>query len=383
MSKYRFEQIVFNSTEKKKPTEEDKYTYLGLEHLDSGSLHVTRYGSDVAPIGEKLIMSEGDVLFGKRRAYQKKVAIAPFDGIFSAHGMVLRPKEEVIDKNFFPFFISSDYFLDAAIKISVGSLSPTINWRDLKELEFELPEMDKQRELAKVLWAMDATKNSYQKLLVKTDELVKSQFIEMFGDPKSNPMNWKFAPLTDAVLLLRNGANIKQGVIPGGYPITRIETIADRTVDRNRMGYAGITDLSNYESYILKNNDILMSHINSIKHMGKSAIYQALPDEQIIHGMNLLCLRPNPDLVEPLYLYRYFRLDYFYEQVLSITKPAVNQASMTASDLGALKIIYPPIELQRQYCQFVRQSDKSKIQLEQALAELTATYKKIITENLG
>ena len=157
MSKYRFEEIVFNSTEKKKPTEEDKYTYLGLEHLDSDNLLVMRYGSDVAPIGEKLIMREGDVLFGKRRAYQKKVAIAPFDGIFSAHGMVLRPKEEVIDKKFFPFFISSDYFLDAAIKISVGSLSPTINWRDLKKLEFELPEMDKQRELAKVLWAMDAT----------------------------------------------------------------------------------------------------------------------------------------------------------------------------------------------------------------------------------
>jgi type I restriction enzyme S subunit len=184
MSKYRFDQIAYNITEKKKPTEEDKYTYIGLEHLDSGSLQVTRYGSDVAPIGEKLIMKEGDVLFGKRRAYQKKVAIAPFDGIFSAHGMVLRPKEDVVDKSFFPFFISSDYFLDAAIKISVGSLSPTINWRDLKELEFELPDMDKQRELAKVLWAMDATKRSYQKLLQKTDELLKAQFVDLFKDTK-------------------------------------------------------------------------------------------------------------------------------------------------------------------------------------------------------
>ena len=96
--KYKFEQIAFNSTEKKKPTEDDKYTYIGLEHLDSGCLEVTRYGSDVAPIGEKLVMRKGDVLFGKRRAYQKKVAIAPFDGIFSAHGLVLRPKENVVDR---------------------------------------------------------------------------------------------------------------------------------------------------------------------------------------------------------------------------------------------------------------------------------------------
>ena len=96
MAKYRFEEIAYNSTEKKKPTEDDKYTYLGLEHLDSGSLNVNRFGTDVAPKGEKLIMRKGDVLFGKRRAYQKKVAIAPFDGIFSAHGMVLRPKEVLL-----------------------------------------------------------------------------------------------------------------------------------------------------------------------------------------------------------------------------------------------------------------------------------------------
>ena len=75
MAKYRFDQIAINSTEKKKPAEEDRFTYLGLEHLDSGTLKVTRFGSEVAPIGEKLVMHKGDVLFGKRRAYQKKVAI--------------------------------------------------------------------------------------------------------------------------------------------------------------------------------------------------------------------------------------------------------------------------------------------------------------------
>lgn len=176
MPKYRFDEIAINSTEKKKPVEEDKYTYLGLEHLDTGSLTVTRFGSDVAPIGEKLVMKKGDVLFGKRRAYQKKVAIAPFDGIFSAHGMVLRPKKDVIDKDFFPLFISSDYFLDAAIKISVGSLSPTINWRNLKVLEFELPPLEEQRKLAKALWAVIRTIEAYKELLKKTDELVKSKY---------------------------------------------------------------------------------------------------------------------------------------------------------------------------------------------------------------
>ena len=190
MARYRFDEIAINSVEKKKPSAEDRLTYIGLEHLDTDSLKVTRYGADVAPVGEKLIMKKGDVLFGKRRAYQKKVAVAPFDGIFSAHGMVLRPRENVIDKDFFPLFISSDYFLDAAIKISVGSLSPTINWRDLRELEFNLPPLDEQRKLARVLWAINDTIEAYKKLLAATDELVKAQFVEMFGEPEKGNMKW-------------------------------------------------------------------------------------------------------------------------------------------------------------------------------------------------
>ena len=171
MPEYCFDEIAINSKEKKKPTEEDKYTYIGLEHLDTGSLTVSRWGSEIAPTGDKLVMRKGDVLFGKRRAYQKKVAIAPFDGIFSAHGMVLRPREEVITKDFFPLFISSDYFLDEAIKISVGSLSPTINWSDLKELSFTIPSLEEQKKLAPVIWAAIDTKNAYKKLLLGIDEL--------------------------------------------------------------------------------------------------------------------------------------------------------------------------------------------------------------------
>ena len=79
--KYRFDQIATNSTAKKKPVDADKEHYIGLEHIDSECLTITRWGSDVAPTGEKLIMHKGDVLFGKRRAYQRKVGIAPFDGI--------------------------------------------------------------------------------------------------------------------------------------------------------------------------------------------------------------------------------------------------------------------------------------------------------------
>ena len=181
--KYKFEQIAINSTVKKLPEDSDRQHYIGLEHLDTNSLFVSRWGSDVTPVGEKLLMKKGDVLFGKRRAYQRKVGIAPFDGIFSAHGMVLRPKEDVIDKDYFPFFISSDQFMERAVRISVGGLSPTINWKDLKEQLFEIPSLEEQKTLAAKLWAAYKLREEYKHLLAVTDEMVKSRFIEMFGNP--------------------------------------------------------------------------------------------------------------------------------------------------------------------------------------------------------
>ena len=177
MAKYRFEQIAINCTAKKMPTEEDRLTYIGLEHLESGSLTIKRWGSVVPLKGEKLIMHKGDVLLGKRNAYLRRAAIAPHDGIFSAHGMVLRPRTEVIDETFFPLFIASDYFFDTAVRISVGSLSPTVNWKDLRVAEFVLPDLETQRKLASVLWSINDTMESYKKLISATDELVKSQFI--------------------------------------------------------------------------------------------------------------------------------------------------------------------------------------------------------------
>ena len=338
MAKYRFDQIAINSTEKKKPVEEDRFTYLGLEHLDSGSLKVTRFGSEVAPIGEKLVMHKGDVLFGKRRAYQKKVAIAPFDGIFSAHGMVLRPKEDVIDKDFFPLFISSDYFLDAAIKISVGSLSPTINWRDLKELEFELPDMDTQRKLAEVLWSINDTMEAYKKLISATDELVKSQFIFMFGEPKNSPDAVSFEtaftirddlrkPINDAVR-----SEMHTGQLYPYYGANgQVDSINDYLMDCNAICLAedcGAYGAGEHTSYIVSGKCWVNNHAHVL-----------IPKECCdIEFANV-----------------YFRILDMTEYVTGTTRLKLTQAKMKT-----LPMILPSLELQREFAAFVRQSDKSK-----------------------
>lgn len=378
MSKYRFEQIVFNSTKKKKPTEEDKYTYIGLEHLDSGSFQVTRYGSDVTPIGEKLIMREGDVLFGKRRAYQKKVAIAPFDGIFSAHGMVLRPNEEVIDKSFFPLFISSDYFLETAIKISVGSLSPTINWRDLKKLEFELPDMDNQRELAKVLWAMEATKRSYQKLLQKTDELVKSQFTQMFGELGQNQKGWGLTTLGQCCELnpkrprdIDDDTLVSFVAMPSISVNGQMDTTIVKSYGEVKKGYTYFAE-----------NDVLFAKITPCMENGKGAIAKGLSSGIGAGSTEFHVLRPLNGVSNPYWLYIMTMFESFRTKARKVMTGTGGQLRVPISFLSEYPISLPPIELQNEFAAFVQQSDKSKFELEQVLVELMSTYKKIISENV-
>ena len=356
MAKYRFEQIAINSTEKKKPVEEDRFTYLGLEHLDSGSLKVTRFGSDVAPIGEKLVMRKGDVLFGKRRAYQKKVAIAPFDGIFSAHGMVLRPNVEVIDPDFFPLFISSDYFLDAAIKISVGSLSPTINWRDLKILEFDLPDLETQRKLAAVLWSINDTMESYKKLISATDELVKSQFMEQFGLPDNNVKGYPLGRIRDVVSDVHYGTSAKASD-NGKYVYIRMNNITyEGALDLSDIKRIDVAD-SEIENYIVRYGDVLFNRTNSRDLVGKTCVFDR-KNPMIIAGY-IIRLRMN-GLVLPEYLSLFMNTRYAKKLLFSMAKGAVGQANINAKELQDISIIIPPIDEQREFLTLVRQSDKSK-----------------------
>ena len=155
------------------------------------------------------------------------------------------------------------------------------------------------------------------------------------------------AKIAEAFSVIRNGANIKQGLDDSGYPITRIETISNRTVDRNKMGYAGVTDVARYSDYILQDGDILMSHINSEAHLGKVAHYTKQEDEVIIHGMNLLCLRPRKELVDSRFVFYYLSSDAFLRQIPRITKKSVNQASFNVAALKELTMSIP--DMKKQY----------------------------------
>lgn len=160
----------------------DGYPIVGLEHLTPEEVTLTTWDEDSDNTFTK-VFRKGNVLFGRRRAYLRKAAVAPFDGICSGDITVIEAIPDRILPELLPFIIQNDGLFSFAVGKSAGSLSPRVKWEHLKNYEFELPSMDRQRELAELLWAMDTTKKSYQKLIAATDELVKSQFI---GPSKRN-----------------------------------------------------------------------------------------------------------------------------------------------------------------------------------------------------
>ena len=376
MPEYRFDEIAINSKEKKKPSEEDKYTYIGLEHLDTGTLTVSRWGSEIAPVGEKLVMRKGDVLFGKRRAYQKKVAIAPFDGIFSAHGMVLRPREGVVTKEYFPLFISSDYFLDAAIKISVGSLSPTINWSDLKELKFNLPTLEEQRRIAPLVWAALDAKSSYKKLLLGVDELVKSQFIERFEGRGYETVKAKSFM-----------SNMRNGVSPSkkgnhAEKVLTLSAVTQGAFDPDAWK-DGIFDECPPSDKRIHTSEFYMCRGNGNKTLVGTAVYSLEERNDLVFPDTVIAAHVDSSIVLMPYLFVAWEMPKVREQIESSARTTNGTYKINQTVLSNIELVVPPIDKQAEFVLFVEQSDKSKFELKKALSELTATYKRIIKENIG
>ena len=181
MVKYQFGDIVREVKEKVDRNNNPYEYYIAGDHMDTDELHLLRRGvfegSDVGPAFIR-IFKPGQVLYGSRRTYLRKVAVADFEGITANTTFVLETKDEsVLLQRLLPFIMQSDRFVQHSIKRSKGSTNPYVLFSDLADYEVDLPDIDKQKELADLLWAMDDVKMSCKKLISATDELVKSQFI--------------------------------------------------------------------------------------------------------------------------------------------------------------------------------------------------------------
>ena len=168
----------------------------------------------------------------------------------------------------------------------------------------------------------------------------------------------KIFKLKDISEFIRNGVTIKQDISSKeGIPITRIETISKGTIDFNKLGYANIFKIEKYKEWLLKKGDILISHINSEKHLGKSAIYLD-NNYDIIHGMNLLCIRAIDKKVFPEYLQLFFKTNQYKKQIKKITKKSVNQASFSVNDFKEILITVPDLNIQEKIIKKIKVLEK-------------------------
>ena len=193
----------------------------------------------------------------------------------------------------------------------------------------------------------------------------------------------KIFKLKDISEFIRNGVTIKQDISSKeGIPITRIETISKGTIDFNKLGYANISKIEKYKEWLLKKGDILISHINSEKHLGKSAIYLD-NNYDIIHGMNLLCIRVIDKKVFPEYLQLFFKTNQYKKQIKKITKKSVNQASFSVNDFKEILITVPDLNIQEKIIKKIKVLEKilenNKLKLDY-LSELT---KSLFTRMFG
>ena len=159
---------------------------------------------------------------------------------------------------------------------------------------------------------------------------------------------WVKKKLGDCFSYIKNGANIKQDKAASGIPITRIETLANGLFNRDRLGYADIFASEKYAQYILDTGDLLFSHINSKQYIGRTVLYTQQGQEVIIHGMNLLRLKVITEILTPNFVYYYFKSPFVKEQIASHRKDAVNQSSISITDLKRIVLFVPPLPEQEQ-----------------------------------
>ena len=180
---------------------------------------------------------------------------------------------------------------------------------------------------------------------------------------------------------IRNGMNVKQDKSGDGLPITRIETISASTIDELRVGFAGLRESECHE-WLLEPGDILFSHINSVEHIGKCAVYRGAP-EKLVHGMNLLCLRCNTAKLWPEFAKYLIRGSEFRTRLSNFINKAVNQASVSIGNLKTIPVSVPSLEGQRRIAEVLDRAEALRAKRRAALAELDSLTQALFLDMFG
>lgn len=374
----------------KKTTTKDPFAdgleyYIGLEHLDSQSLRIQRKGSiaEDNPTFTKRF-SPGQILFGRRRAYLKKAAVADFEGICSGDITVIEAIPGKIIPELLPFIVQSDMFFDWAVKNSAGGLSPRVKWKSLADFELPLPPHNVQEELqnsvkeiesylSKIDTCLDSLWGNLHTICrnLFVNGAKKEKIKKEINSSYSIPASWRvcniqeLSPDKDKVLRTGPyGSSLKgEHWRSKGVPVLTIGSIGDGRVEENELLYIDQEYSNTLRHYKVKSNDIVFSRVADI---GRSFLIKESQEGWVISS-NLMRIRVDPQKILPKFLY-YSIL--FSPIVLHQLKRFANSGGrllVNSKILNEILFPVPTVEEQEQFSEisemlvFMRDERKSKL----------------------
>lgn len=341
-----------------------QYPQVGLEHLDAETVTLSRWDTDAESTFTKKF-SKGQVLFGRRRAYLKKAAVAPIDGICSGDITVIEAIPEKILPEYLPFIIQNDRFFDFAVEKSAGSLSPRVKWEQLKKYEFDLPPLEEQKRLADILWAAEELKLAYRFSMTKAESLISAQFREIINESTSVSM-----VSLDELFDITSGGTPSRSISEywnnGTIPWVKISDMNGMYISTAEEQITEMA-LNNSNAKLFKKGTILIS------------IYATLGEVSILNidaatNQAIAGLVPKRDFNTE---YVYYSLRNLKDKINEIGRGST-QKNINLSILKQLTIPIPSEEEQAYFSEVVKKSDEVKEQLSQALNNLSCIMKKIL-----
>uniref|UniRef100_UPI0032191A42 restriction endonuclease subunit S n=2 Tax=Bacteroides TaxID=816 RepID=UPI0032191A42 len=314
-----------------------------------------------------------DILIARRNVYLKRAGIVFFDGITSGDSIILRLKEDTQKTigysredliRYIPFMLNSEHFWIYANKHADGMNSKRISKDTLLEYEFELPSIDEMRDISDKLWAAYRLKEAYKKLLVTTDEMVKSQFIEMFGNPVTNTKGWKTAKIKDVAPEMPSKEQLS-----GKIWLLNLDMIESNTGRIIEKVYEDVENALSVQSF--DEGNVLFSKLRP--YLNKVVI----PDEPGMATTELVPLRPEPSKLHKVFLSHLLRGNQFVNYANDIAG-GTKMPRMPLTELRNFDCILPPMDKQLEFVFIAEQVDKSKFELKQCIEHIDKVIKSLI-----
>ncbi|MES5930088.1 restriction endonuclease subunit S, partial [Bacillus cereus group sp. MG9] len=241
-------------------------------------------------------------------------------------------------------------------------------------------DMEEQEKLAELLWAANNTKEAYKKLLYITDELVKAHFIEMFGDPITNPLGWQSKPLLETGKC-KNGMNYssnESGVKIHCLGVGDFKNLSEIR-DTSLLTMIALNSPPS-EEYLLQNGDIIFVRSNGNKELVGRCLAVYPDGNSITYSGFCIRFRLLIDSLKIPYLLQMFKSNSVRQKMVG---RGSNIQNLNQKILSEIDIPIPPIELQNQFEEFVQHTDKSKFELQQNIENLESTIKALMSKNFG